>query len=106
MLEILLEISIGSAMGAFGVWDGSVLMGCMVVNAIMTLFLQRKTSIIILELVPLGCARGIPQLAPRADEPAGVDSRFLDNTCHLPHSINGTSHTSCCSRKPHRCLWP
>ena len=46
MLEILLEISVGTAMGAFGVWDGSILMGCMAVNAIVLLFLQHKTSII------------------------------------------------------------
>ena len=46
MLEILLEISVGATMGAFGIWDGSALMGCMVVNAIVLLFLQRNTSII------------------------------------------------------------
>lgn len=50
MLEILLGISVGAAMGAFGVWDGSVLMGCVVVNAIVLLFLQRRTSLIFAKL--------------------------------------------------------
>lgn len=46
ILEVLLEITVGATMGVFGLWDGSVLMGCMAVNAIVLLFLQHKTSII------------------------------------------------------------
>ena len=81
VLEILLETSVGTAMNAFGVWDGSVLMGCMVVNAIILLFLQRKTSIIFAK---------VPDLKDNKNRTA-ADRAVLDvhvisdswNSCHL-----------------------
>ncbi len=81
MLEILLEISVGAAMGVFGVWDGSVLMACMVVNAIVLLFLQRKTSIIFAKVNDLKDDR-----KRTAADGAALDIHVISeswNSCHL-----------------------
>ena len=81
MFEILLEISIGAAMGAFGVWDGSLLMGCMVVNTIMLLFLQRRTSIIFAKVNDLKDDK-----KKTAADGAALDVHVISeswNSCHL-----------------------
>ena len=81
VLEILLEISVGAAMGAFGVWDGSVLMGCMVVNAIVLLFLQRKTSMIFAKVPDLKDDK-----KRTAADGAALDVHVISeswNSCHL-----------------------
>ena len=81
VLEMLLEISLGAAMGAFGIWDGSVLMGCMVVNAIVLLFLQRKTSIIFANVSDLKDDK-----KKTAADGAALDVHVISeswNSCHL-----------------------
>ncbi len=81
MLEILLAISVGAAMGAFGVWDGSVLMGCMVVNATVLLFLQRRTSLIFANVNDLKNDK-----KRTAADGAALDIHVISeswNSCHL-----------------------
>ena len=46
LLEVILEISIGAVMGMYGMFDGSVLMGCMAINHLVLSFLQRMTTIV------------------------------------------------------------